>query len=103
MKILISEHKLASLIQYQLNEFITHTKNNSDVNAIANNSLSSFLIYNNKVAINTENNKEYLICELPSLLNAIGKKFCVCQLIKDNELYGPFYVKPLNIFKIKTY
>ena len=47
--------------------------------------------------------KEYLTYELLSLANAIGKRYCLCQLLKDGEQYGTISTKPMELFKLKNY
>lgn len=52
---------------------------------------------------NIENGKDYLVLENVSLTNLIGKRCCICRLINDNKVFGPIYVKPLDLFKTKLY
>ena len=52
---------------------------------------------------NIKNGKTYCVYEITSIANVIGKRFCIIQLMKDGELYGPISVKPLSLFKEKNY
>jgi hypothetical protein len=52
---------------------------------------------------NIENGKDYIVYEIVSLENLIGKKFCNCRLLKDGNPFGPIYTKPLALFKMKMY
>ena len=52
--------------------------------------------------LNVENGKEYLTYEIYSLANAIGKRYCLCQLLKDGEQYGAIATKPMALFKPKV-
>ena len=53
--------------------------------------------------INIRNGRDYLVYELLSLANAIGKRYCLCQLLKDGKPYGSVYTKPMHLFKMKNY
>lgn len=107
-KIFLNENKLVSLLTEMMVEF-----NNYDGNASHNpyykrvksakDSLEHLLTREGVLMINIENGKEYLTYELTSLVNAIGKRYVLCQLIKDGEQYGIISTKPMELFKLKNY
>ena len=66
-------------------------------------SLEKLLFRDGTVMINIENGKEYLTYELFSLADVIGKRYVICQLIKDGEQYGQISTKPMELFKLKNY
>ena len=70
---------------------------------MAKNSLKKLLANNGVLMTNIENEKDYLVYEIASLTNEIGKRFCICQLVKDGEARGLISIKPLEIFKLKMY
>ena len=63
--------------------------------------LHSFLKNNGTVMTNIENGKDYLVYEMAAFANIIGKRFCICQLIKDNDQFGAVYMKPFSLFRLK--
>lgn len=106
MKIFINEDKFSLLLTEIINEY-----NVNDGNATANpykqkvqsakETLEKLLKINGKLMTNIDNGKDYLTYELYSLANAIGKRYCLCQLLKDGEQYGVISTKPLALFKPK--
>lgn len=66
-------------------------------------SLEKLLSSQGKTMINIQNGKEYLTYEIYSLANTIGKRYCICKLLKDGKPYGTLYTRPLNLFKPKNY
>lgn len=106
VKIYLKEEKLNKLFDVLMLESNSGNSNNYQYTKKAENAkkMLEHLLYNNGVVmINVENNKEYLVYELSSLVNIIGKRYCLCQLIKDNEQYGSVLTKPLCLFKYKNY
>lgn len=108
MKIFLNENKFASLLNEFINEYNIYD-GNADKNPYAKKiklaklSLEKLLYTNGVIMTNIENGKDYLVYELFSLANVIGKRYCLCQLIKDNEQYGQIATKPLAMFKQKQY
>ena len=108
MKIILSEDKFSRLLSEMMIEYNSfdgnHDRNpyekkiESDINV-----LEKFLYRDGIVMINIRNGREYLTFELLSLTNAIGRRYCLCQLLKDNEPYGSVYIKPMHLFKLKNY
>ena len=106
MKIFLNESKFSVLLNEMMNEY-----NISNGNAVRNpykqkvqsakESLEKLLKINGTVMSNVENGKDYLTYEIYSLANAIGKRYCLCQLLKDGEQYGAIATKPMALFKQK--
>ena len=107
-KILLSENKLVNLLTEMMFEYNPYDGNH-DRNPYAKkidaakDSLERLLSMEGTVMINIENGKEYLTYELFSLADAIGKRFVLCQLLKDGEQYGQVSTKPMELFKLKNY
>ncbi len=101
MKIILNEKSFSSF----LNNFINESNINPIKNKInvVNELLENLLSNNGLIMTNIENGKDYLVLENVSLTNLIGKRCCICRLIKDNKVFGPIYVKPLDLFKTKLY
>lgn len=78
----------------------THNPYGKQIDQI-NKLLASFLKNNSNVMTRMDNGKDYLVYEFAAFANIIGRRFCICQLLKDNEPFGPIYVKPFSLFKIK--
>ena len=64
-------------------------------------SLGNFLHGNGKIMTNISNGKDYYTYEIAAFANILGKRFCICQLIKDDKPFGAIYVKPYRLFKLK--
>lgn len=107
-KILLSENKLVNLLTEMMFEYDINDGNADNnpyarkINA-AKDSLENLLSIDGTVMINIENGKEYLTYELLSLADVIGKRYCLCQLLKDGEQYGSVSTKPMELFKLKNY
>ncbi len=104
MKIILNESKFSSLLDTILNES-SLKKDHPLFKKIemAKNSLKKLLVNNGVLMTNIENEKDYLVYEITSLTNEIGKRFCICQLVKDGEASGLISIKPFEMFKIKMY
>lgn len=108
MKIFLTEDKLSLLLTNMMLEYNIHD-GNANHNPYAkkieqsDKALENLLRREGQVLLNIENGKEYLCYEITSLANTIGKRYCVCRLIKNNEPYGAIYTKPMAQFKMKTY
>ena len=100
MKIILNERAFSSLIDNILNE--THNPLNQKIE-IAIDTLKRLIARDGVVMTNIENGKDYSVYEILSLTNEIGKRYCICQLIKDGKPYGSIYTKPLDMFKMKIY
>lgn len=107
MKIFLTEEKLSLLLtRLMLEQNLQETNNyNPYARKIeqSNKALEDLLAREGRVLLNIENGKEYLTYEITSLANTIGKRYCVCRLIRNNEPYGAIYTKPMTQFKMKTY
>lgn len=107
MKIFLNENKFASLLTEIINEYDINDGNanknpyNTKIK-VAKDSLKKLLYTNGTVMTSIENGKDYLVYELYSLANTLGKRFCLCQLLKDGEQYGQISTKPLSMFKHKN-
>lgn len=109
MKIILSENKLQGLLR----EMLLNEYNSFDGNAyrnpyakniqIAKDSLENLLVNDGTIMVDIENGKEYITYELYSLAEVLGKRYCVCKLLKDGEPYGAISIRPLQMFKIKNY
>lgn len=64
--------------------------------------LSNFLKNNCQIMTSIDNGKDYLVYEIAAFANIIGRRYCICQLLKDGEPFGSIYVKPLTLFRLKT-
>ena len=115
MRVILSENQVK---KYILKEFLkeaifedTHYNPIADSNAKHNpyarqtkqniQLLYNFLKNNGTIMTNIENGKDYLVYEMAAFANIIGKRFCICQLIKDNDQFGSIYMKPFSLFKLK--
>lgn len=108
MRILLSEDKFINLMSNNLLEYNGYDGNserNPYEKKIENgvSSLEKLLAREGTPMINIRNGREYLTYEIYSLANAIGKRYCLCQLIKDGEPYGSIFTKPMDLFKMKNY
>lgn len=104
MKIILNEQKFSSLLDTILNE--SSLKRDHPLYQkleMAKNSLKKLIANNGVLMTNIENEKDYLVYEIASLTNEIGKRFCICQLVKDGKARGLISIKPLEIFKLKMY
>lgn len=63
--------------------------------------IESFLKNNGRIMTNIDNGKDYLVYEILSFANLLGKRTVICQLIKDNMPFGSIYIKPWMLFKTK--
>lgn len=102
MKILINEQKFSCLLTNMINEQDTTNPYRQKIERDKE-SLEKLLQVNGIVMINIQNSKEYVVYELQSLNNVLGKRYCICRLIKDGEQYGQISTKPLSMFKSKNY
>lgn len=100
MKIILNEEKFSSLILCGLFETVNPLKQKVSIDIA---SLKKLIATDGVLMVNLENGKEYVVYEISSIANVIGKRFCVAQLVKDGELYGSLIVKPLSLFKVKNY
>lgn len=100
MNIIIKESKLNIL----LTELFNNNLSNKVVNQKAERNsqlLGNFLKQYGILMTNIENGKDYLVYELNTLTNMIGKRYGMVQLIKDGEPYQSIYIKPLDLYKRK--
>lgn len=107
-RIFLNENKLVNLLtemmfEYDIND--GNADNNPYAKKIdaAKNTLENLLSLDGTIMINIENGKEYLTYELLSLADVVGKRYCLCQLLKDGEQYGSVSTKPMELFKLKNY
>ncbi|MBR6516119.1 MAG: hypothetical protein IKT40_04615 [Bacilli bacterium] len=106
MKILLNEEKFSALLNEFINEYSVNTEPNSSYTKkieTDKNSLEKLLKIDGSVMTNIKNGKDYIVYELYSLANVLGKRYCICQLLKDGEQYGQVATKPLSMFKPKNY
>ena len=114
MRIIITEDQMSTLLTEMANDpKVSNRRQNADGNADHNpkqkqidaaiDSLEKLLDTQGTVMINTKNGKEYLTYEIYSLANTIGKRYCICRLLRDGEPYGTLYTRPLTMFKPKNY
>lgn len=115
MRIIITEDQMSTLLTQMANdqEIPNQVRKNADGNYAHNptkqkvdaavESLKKLLSSQGKTMVNIQNGKEYLTYEIYSLANTIGKRYCICRLIKDGEPYGTLFTKPLSLFKPKNY
>jgi hypothetical protein len=100
MNIIIKESKLNIL----LTELFNNNLSNQVINQkVERNSqlLGNFLKQYGLLMTNIENGKDYLVYELNTLTNMIGKRYGMVQLMKDGEPYQSIYIKPLDLYKRK--
>lgn len=106
MQLILNEEKLPILALEILKEF-----NNYDGNAyhnpyqkkieVADEALDKFILQNGKIMANISNGKDYLVYEIVALSELIGRRYCMCKLVKDGKPYGVIYAKPLENFREK--
>ena len=108
MKVVLSENKMVSLLFEMINEYNIYD-GNADYNPYtkkinsAIDTLEKLINSDGVIMSNLENGKDYIVYEIYSLSKIIGKRYCLCRLIKDDEPYGAIYTKPLGVFKMKNY
>lgn len=101
MKVIVNESGFINLLTEMVNNqtlvnIKTKIEQNTDL-------LEKFLKQYGKIMINIQNNKEYLVYELLSLTDLIGKRYGLVQLIKDGEPFQSIYVKPIELYKLKNF
>lgn len=107
MRIILNENNMLGLLTKVIIEGKNTFDGNSDHNPYAKklnsdkSSLENLLKNDGYIMTNIENGSDYVVYEVVAFANIIGKRYCICQLIKNGEQYGAIYVKPLNTFKIK--
>ena len=101
MKIILNEKSFPSFLGSIINES-KHNPISQKINIVTD-LLERMITNNGLLMINVENGKEYMVFEDTTLTNLIGKRCCVCRLMKNGKSFGPIYVKPLDLFRIKTY
>lgn len=69
---------------------------------INNQVLDKYLHTFGKSMVSIENGREYKVIEISQLADLTGKRFCICQLIKDKKPYGAIYIKPFFSFRVKN-
>lgn len=67
----------------------------------SNELLSRFLHNSGRIMTKMDNGRDYIVYEIHAFANLIGKRYGICQLIKDNEPFGAIYIKPISSFKLK--
>jgi hypothetical protein len=108
MKIILSENRFCRLLTEMMIEYNSfdgnHDRNPYEKRIESDmQSLENLIHRDGIVMINIRNGRDYLVYELLSLANAIGKRYCLCQLLKDGKPYGSVYTKPMHLFKMKNY
>lgn len=115
MKVKLTESQLKKCIIYEFANAFKGEQNNYNPLADGNSThnpysrqikngielMQNFLFTNGKVMTNIDNGKDYIVFEVGQLAQLMGKRFCVCQLFKDNKPFGSIYIKPLLLFKEK--
>lgn len=103
MKIILNEDNFLLMLNNIINEsFVTKDPLSNKIN-LTDELLEKLITNNGNIMVNIKNQKLYAVYEDAALTNMIGKRVCICRLLKDNKPYGPIYVKPMDLFKIKTY
>lgn len=99
MKIILKESQLPILLnEISPNLYQVYADKINSANA----SLDNAIKLNGTVMINIENGKEYLVYYNKSLSDTIGKNYCICRLIKDNQPYGQTRVESMDLFMRKN-
>ena len=114
MRVILSEQQFNKYILSELSTALDNSNTyngtadgNSDHNPyrkqieVNNQVLDKYLDTFGKTMVSIENGKEYKVMELSQLANLTGKRFCICQLIKDKKPYGAIYIKPFFSFRLK--
>lgn len=112
MKIILNENQLNKLLLNEIQNTVSQINNYNPVadgnvghNPYAKkldksmDEIENFLKNNGRVMVNKDNGKVYIVYEILSFANLLGKRTVICQLIKDNEPFGSIYVKPWVLFK----
>lgn len=102
MKIFLNEQKFSCFLTNMINEQNTTNPYSQKIEKDKE-SLEKLLNNNGIVMNNIQNGKDYVVYELQSLNNVLGKRYCICRLIKDGEQYGQISTKPLSMFRFKNY
>lgn len=108
MKVIFNENNILNLLTKVIIEGKNTFDGNYDHNPyhkkldIDKSSLENLLKTDGYVMMSIENGSYYIVYEIVAFANIIGKRYCICQLIKDGKQYGSIYVKPLSVFKIKN-
>lgn len=100
MNIIIKESKLNILLTELFNNNLSNQVVNQKVERDSQ-LLCNFLKQYGLLMTNIENGKDYLVYELNTLTNMIGKRYGMVQLMKDGEPYQSIYIKPLDLYKRK--
>lgn len=105
MKIILNEKKLVPLM---LNEIIREyniSDGNADHNPYkkkidnATETLKNLVKTQGIPMLNINNGRQYLVFEIIALAELVGKRYGICQIIKDNEAHGTISIKPMVSFK----
>lgn len=100
MNIIIKESKLNILLTELFNNNLSNQVVNQKVERDSQ-LLCNFLKQYGLLMTNIENGKDYLVYELNTLTNMIGKRYGMVQLMKDGEPYQSIYIKPLDLYRRK--
>lgn len=100
MKIILSEKKIVPLM---LKEFVNGYSKTPYFDKISSDidTLKTIIQQEGKLMINILTNKDYMVYEIKPLMDIIGKRYGICQLIKDGVPSGTIFVKPMVNFKNK--
>ena len=111
MKIIITENQFNRLILKEFNNVVNDYNPIADGNVDHNpykrqldksmDVIESFLQNNGRIMANIDNGKDYIVYEIISFSELMGKRCVICQLIKDNKPFGSIYVKPFVLFRTK--
>lgn len=101
-KIILNNEQVDSVVRYSLTEAMNNTvksylKKNEDIMAKMEKYMSNY----GKAMKNIENGKIYAVLDIPSLSSVIGNEMVVARLMRDNQQYGLFVIKPRTMFTLQ--
>lgn len=65
----------------------------------ANETLKNLIKTQGMPMVNISNGRQYLVYEIVALSEIVGKRYGICQIIKDNEVHGTISIRPMVSFK----
>lgn len=97
----LKKEQIEKIIYNSINEATNFTvKNYLAKNENIMSKMEKYMKTYGVVMRNIENNRIYIVLDNPSLSNIIGYNMVVARLLKSNEQYGQFVIKPRIMFTL---
>lgn len=97
----LNTEQIEKIIYHSINEATNLTiKNYLAKNDNIMSKMEKYMKTYGVVMKNIETNKVYLVLDNPSLSNIIGYNMVIARLLKSNEQYGQFVIKPRIMFTL---